>query len=124
MPQPINRKFAPEVGMALATRNGQKVGNGFVIGEETKTYQLVLSGKLKDDSVTVYHVLTDFGNMMTLTKEEVNEFYEVANWWRIQKENSNSLYRHYLTGFNDPLKRIRDQLELLQEALTYLEEKK
>jgi hypothetical protein len=110
------REFTPEVGMALATRNGQKVGNGFVVGEDVETYH-------GNEVVTVYHVLSDFGNQFTLTKGEVNELYEVASWWLIQKENSDSLYRHYLTGYNDPIRRIHEQMALLQEALIYLEGK-
>jgi hypothetical protein len=61
--------------------------------------------------------------MMELVEGEIQEMYEVANWWRIQKENSDSLYRHYLTGYNDPIQRIHEQMKLLQEALIYLEGK-
>lgn len=121
----MTKLFIPEVGMALATRNGQHFGNAFIIGEEIKTYQhqVGLAGELKDGSVKVYHVITDFGNMLTLTDGEVQEMYEVANWWRIQKENSDSLYRHYLTGYNDPIQRIHEQMNLLQDALIYLKGK-
>lgn len=111
MPQPINRRFTPEVGMALATRNGQRIGNAAIIAKE------------ESEHGTLYVTTTDFGNMMRLTENEVYELFEVANWWRIQKENSESLYRHYLTGYNDPVKRIHEQMALLQEALFCLKEK-
>lgn len=112
MPQPINRRFTPEVGMALATKNGQRMGNATIIAKE------------ESEHGTLYVTTTDFGNTMRLTENEVHELFEVANWWKMQQEKSEEFYTPYLTGFNDPLQRIRDQLELLQEALTYLEGKK
>jgi hypothetical protein len=109
--KPINRKFTPEVGMALATKDGQRCGNAFIIKEEDENYGGV-------ETFHLFHVLTDFGNVMRLTENEVIELFDIADWWC--KEVT-------FTGFSTipnpkcPVARIKRQMELLTELLEELE---
>ncbi len=113
--KPINREFTPEVGMALATKNGQRCGNGFIISDEYKTYTRIDC----EETYHLFHVLTDFGNLMTLTEREVVELYDVADWWgaKIMFGLSQSVNPRC------PVARIKHQIALLTEVLNELEEK-
>jgi hypothetical protein len=108
--KPINRKFTPEVGMALATKDGQRCGNAFIIKEEDKNYGGV-------ETFHLFHVLTDFGNIMRLTENEVIELFDIADWWCEEVT---------FTGFSTmpnpscPVARIKRQMELLTELLEKL----
>lgn len=120
--KPINRAFTPIVGMALATKDGQRCGNGFVIGKETKTYttQRASLNSVEEVSYKLYHILTDFGNVMKMTDDEVNELFDIANWWSQEEDNllSGSWYD---TAFMSPSARIKRQIELLTDVLKDIE---
>jgi hypothetical protein len=106
--KPINRAFTPIVGMALATKDGQRCGNGHVINEEYKCYGT--------NTFHLFHVMTDFGHVMKLTKNEVNELFDVANWWVEQEDNQvEGLF--YQTDFMCPVAKVKRQLELLTGVL-------
>lgn len=106
--KPINRVFTPEVGMALATKNGQRCGNGFIIADEYKTYTRIDC----EETYHLFHVITDYGNLMTLTEREVVEMYDVADWWC-----------ETVAGSRCPKERVKHQIALLTEVLNELEEK-
>lgn len=120
--KPINRAFTPIVGMALATKDGQRCGNGFVIGKETKTYTLrksVLNDEFTE-TFEVFRIITDFGNTFKMTVGEVNELYDVADWWVEQEDNQvEGLF--YQTDFMCPVARIKRQIELLTDVLKEIE---
>jgi hypothetical protein len=120
--KPINREFTPIVGMALATKDGQRCGNAFVVMKEVTVYTLKKS-ELNDEikeTVELFHVLTDFGNVMKLTKNEVNELFDVANWW-CEQEDTKIEGGWYQTDFMCPVARIKRQMELLADVLKELE---
>lgn len=114
--KPINREFTPEVGMALATKNGQSVGNGFIVDVEVKTfvYKKSILNETLAETLIVYHIITDFGNVIKMTHNEVLELYDVAEWWWEMEErylnHERVLFDH--RSFKDRLDR---QIELLNE---------
>lgn len=82
-----------EVGMCLCTNNPDRIGNCFII-------------EVADTTVTL---LTDFGNKVIWTKEELLEGFYVPDWWYEAK------------SINYPLatvtERVVNQLELLTNFL-------
>jgi len=111
--KPINRAFTPIVGMALATKDGQRCGNGYVINEEDEDYG-------DTETFHLFHVLTHFGNVMKLTKNEVNELFDVANWWSAQ-EAIKIEGAWCQTDFMCPVARIKRQIKLLTDVLKEME---
>ncbi len=121
--KPINREFTPIVGMALATKDGQRCGNGFVVMKEVTIYTLKkseLNGEIKE-TVELFHVLTDFGNVMKLTKNEVNELFDVASWWDDQAFGGEFGNGPQFDNFMCPVARIKRQMKLLVDVLKELE---
>lgn len=110
----INREFTPIIGMALATKDGQRCGNGFVVNEEDENY----GGA---ETFHLFHVLTDFGNVMKLTKNEVNELFDTANWWDDQAFGGEFGNGPQFDNFMCPVARIKRQMELLVDVLKELE---
>ena len=53
-----------EVPSRLCTKDGRKYGNGF------------LHSSVRDGDITVYRVETDFGNQLSVSKDELLSF-----WW-------------------------------------------
>jgi hypothetical protein len=120
--KPINRAFTPIVGMALATKDGQRCGNGFVINKETKTYTLrksALNDEIKE-TIEVFHIISDFGNTFKMTVGEVNELFEIAGWWCEQEDNKIE-GGWYQTDFMCPVARIKRQIKLLTDVLKEME---
>jgi len=120
--KPINQEFTPIVGMALATKDGQRCGNGYVINKETKTYktQRASLNLVEEVSFELFHVITDYGNVMKLTDEEVNELFEIAGWW-CEQEDTKIEGGWYQTDFMCPVARIKRQIELLTDVLKEIE---
>jgi hypothetical protein len=115
--KPINRTYIPEVGMALATKNGQWTGNAFILSKETPP-------KGREDCAVLYTILTDFGHTFKLFEYELIDRYDVANWWWSEL----AIFEEY--GFTSngvdircPKQRIQRQMERLTELLNELEEK-
>lgn len=55
-----------QLGVQLCTKDGRRVGNGFVVDIwDIERFQL-------------YIVMTDAGNTMLLTVEEINEYYHIG----------------------------------------------
>ena len=111
--KPINRSsFEPEVGMALATKNGQRTGNAFILSKE--------SVPLCREYVAVYYtILTDFGHTLKLLPSAINDMFDVAEWWIEQRT---FIEIDHPNAFNHrcPKQRIERQIELLTEALEYI----
>jgi hypothetical protein len=109
--KPINRSsFEPEVGMALATKNSQRTGNAFIVSKE--------SVPLCREYVAVYYtILTDYGNTLRLLPSDINDMFDVADWW-IEADASGSAGIYHRC----PKERIKRQIELLTEALKDLKE--
>ena len=117
-----NREFTPIVGMALATKDGQRIGNAFVINKETKTYtfrKTTLNEELKE-TVEIFHIISDFGNTFKMTAGEINEVFEIAEWW-IEQEDNQVEGVQYQTDFMCPVARIKRQIELLTDVLKEIE---
>jgi hypothetical protein len=110
--KPINRAFTPIVGMALVTKDGHRCGNGYVIHEEYKCYGT--------DTFHLFHVMTDFGNVMKLTTNEVNELFEISSWWLVQEDNKIE-GGWYQTDFMCPVARVKRQIKLLTDVLKEME---
>jgi hypothetical protein len=75
--KPINKEIEFVVGMALATKDGQRIGNAFIVDKEVKVYE----HKDLTETYTYYHIVSDFGNKLTLTHNEIAELFDVADWW-------------------------------------------
>jgi len=75
--KPINREIEFVVGMALATKDGQRIDNAFIVDKEIKVYE----HKDLAETYTYYHIVSDFGNKLTLTHNEITELFDVADWW-------------------------------------------
>jgi len=71
------------VGTVLCTRDGRNVGNGIILKRDYSNYFGV-----------VYAVKTDFGNLIFLTREEINSMF-------------------YIGDVTIPQKQLREQLRLL-----------
>lgn len=114
--KPINREFTPEVGMALATKDGQAVGNGFIVDVEVKTltYQKLILNEVVTEVLTLYYVVTDFGNVMKLTHNEVLELYDVADWW-CEMEESQLNNERVMFDHRSFIRRLDCQINLLEE---------
>jgi hypothetical protein len=71
------------IGRILYTRDGRSVGNGIILKRDYSSYLGV-----------VYTVKTDFGNLIRLTRREINSLF-------------------YLGTVAHPQKQLHDQLRLL-----------
>jgi hypothetical protein len=111
--KPINRAFTPIVGMTLATKDGHRCGNGYVINEEDEDY----GGA---ETFHLFHVMTDFGNVMKLTTNEVNELFYISNWW-LEQEDNKIEGAWYQTDFMCPVARVKRQIKLLTDVLKEME---
>lgn len=88
---PTATKIAP--GVTLTTLDGAKVGNGIIVREITtdKMNPFAVKGGLPEylesTGQKLWLVETDFGNRMTLSTNEVHEFYglgyqqDYETWW-------------------------------------------
>jgi hypothetical protein len=113
--KPINRSsFEPEVGMALATKNGQRTGNAFIVSKES-----VPEGR--EDVAVFYNIITDYGNRLSLLPSDINDMFDVADWW-IQQGTFMEIDHPNAFNHRCPKQRIQRQIELLTEALKDLEE--
>lgn len=72
--KPINKEIEFVVGMALVTKDGQRIGNAFIVDKEIKVYE----HKDLTETYTYYHIVSDFGNKLTLTHNEIAELFDVA----------------------------------------------
>jgi hypothetical protein len=116
--KPINRTYTPEVGMALATKNGQLTGNAFILAKEG-----IPAGR--EDVAVYYTILTDFGNTFKLLPSEIVDRFDVADWWYSEL----AILEEY--GFTSngvdircPKQRIERQIELLNDVLKELDNAK
>jgi hypothetical protein len=88
-----------DVGQPLASLNSEAVGNAVVL-------------ELHEDIITV---LTDFGNAVKMSPDEVMGRFKIPEWWYDCKEMDYPL--------ETLEERIRNQIGLLSDALTSVENK-
>jgi hypothetical protein len=112
--KPINKEIEFVVGMALATKDGQRIGNAFIVDKEVKVYE----HKDLTETYTYYHIVSDFGNKLTLTHNEIAELFDVANWWW-ECERSEAFWFE-LKGSDH--KSLSDRIERQLLLLNYLKE--
>lgn len=88
-----------KVGTVLCTKDSQRLTNAILVSHDTEK--------------GICKVLTDFGNLVEIAQEDLTKYYEVSdNWiWCIENE-------YPLPNIKD---RIREQIELLQNALEKVE---
>lgn len=55
-----------EKGTVLFTKDGRRIGNGIIL-RKCKIF----------DTINAYRIKTDYGNVLTLTKNEINELFYV-----------------------------------------------
>jgi hypothetical protein len=108
--KPINRTYTPEVGMALATKNGQLTGNAFILAKEDAP-----AGR--EDVAVYYTILTDFGHTLKLLHSEIVDRFYVADWWHILEEYGST----YNINIRCPKQRVEHQIELLNDVLKELD---
>jgi hypothetical protein len=112
--KPINKTYTPEVGMALATKNGQLTGNAFILAKEDAP-----AGR--EDVAAYYTILTDYGNTFKLLPSEIVDKFDVAAWWM----ELAFLDEYGLTpngvDIRCPKQHIERQIELLNYALKELD---
>ncbi len=112
--KPINRSsFEPEGGMALATKNGQRMGNAFIVSKEAVPL-------CREHVAVFYNILTDYGNSLSLLPSEINDMFDVAEWWKDAMVFTDSP-SDGIGNPRCPKQRIERQIELLTEALKELE---
>lgn len=64
-----------KVGVQLCTKDGRRMGNAVVTGQRTATWAY------KDGTVPeIYEVVTDVGNKMRLTTNEVDELFYIGDY--------------------------------------------
>lgn len=88
--------YEPEVGMVLCTLNPQSFTNAIAVG-------------IEDNNVTV---ISDFGNIRTLSKEDLPSYYQPSKAWLESK-----LIEYPV---DSPVERIHKQISLLENALDRL----
>jgi len=66
------KKKSIETNRILVTRDGWKVGNAIVWQELD---ELIVD----DKSIRNFSVVTDYGNKMTLTEDEINSLFELGD---------------------------------------------
>lgn len=70
------------IGAQLPTKDGRKVGNSFIIG-----------GVVREGGHITYTVMTEAGNQLDLTSEEIRELYHDPEYFCDLNEITKRFYR-------------------------------
>ena len=65
----------------LCTKDGKKFGNGF------------LHSSIREGDIVVYHVETDYGNQVSVSKDEL-----LTAWWVMPDDRQKATYEEWSDG--------------------------